>query len=652
MSTGHSIARVVLESRLPQLDRLFDYLIPDGMTVVPGVRVKVPLRSTARSSTGFVVETVGESEHQGALAPISELVSEVPVLMPEVWLLARAVADRQAGNAADVLRLAIPPRFVRAEKAWRSLEASADAPHVDPEALVEYAEDDLLALVEPGSRWELATPGGVDVDSEGNPRPRGASVVAQVALRALNAGGSVIVVVPDWRDLEAHRQALRQYLPEDSLVVWDSDLPGSERYSRFLRCLSGQPVVVLGNRHAIYAPVSKLRAVIVVDDADDAHREPLAPYPHTRNVALLRHQHSGCALIFACLTPSMSVSRLRDMGFIGALEPKQSVRAQVVPTALSLNAERDLHPARIPSVAHQAAMEALREGPVLVQVFRSGFSSAMACAACGERGLCQRCNGPLRLGSRDGTPSCLWCASPHAQWRCAHCQHGVLVPRGQGIGRTVRDFGLAFPKFSVIQSDGQKRIATLPPTPAIVVATRGAEPLVVGGYRAALLLDGQAMLSRESLGALEDTVRMWEHAVSLVSPSGMVFVTEVEGSPALSVATGKYRQLISGELREREALRLPPAIRLASVTGPSAVISELGAHVASLDSGIDVLGPVPLGDGLTRIIVRFPYAVGDRVTGELRALHLRHISRGRRGGTDRVRIVIDDTGHLDEFALQ
>lgn len=649
MSTDPRVARVVLESRLPQLDRLFDYSIPEGMAVEPGVRVKVPLRSSSRNATGFVVEVGSHSEHGGKLVPLGEVVSDVPVLSREVWALARAVADRHAGNAADILRLAIPPRYVRAEKLWINRPEPAGPPQCQVQTLAEYTDAELEALLVPGAKWALTTPWGVDQGPSGTPRPRGATVVAQLAARALAEGGSVIVVVPDWRDLEAHHQALREAISDDGIVLWDSDQVGSERYTEFLRCLSGDPVVVVGSRHAIYAPVSNLRLVAVVDDADDAHREPLAPYPHTRNVALVRAQQEECALVFAGIRHSMSVFRLQSMGFLGLLEPRKTKRPQVVPTALSANAERDMRPARLPSLAHQGATEALREGPVLVQVFRAGYSTALACASCGERGMCQKCHGPLRIGAKGAPPSCAWCATLYARWRCEHCGHTTMVPRGQGIGRTVSDFGKAFPKVPVIQSDGQHRVATVPASPAIVVATRGSEPLAVGGYRAALLLDGQAMLSRESIGALEETVSHWEHAISLVHPEGTVFLTEVEGSPALAVASGKYGPLMTAELREREVLRLPPSIRLASVSGPSAAITEIGHHVSALDDSVDVLGPVSLGDGSGRIIIRFPYAIGDRVTAELRATHLRHISRQRRGVPDRVRIVVDDTGHLDEF---
>src|SRR3954467_2562183 len=114
-----AIARVLVDSPLPQLDRLLDYRIPDGMDgVVPGVRVSVPLRAASRIAEGFVVELSSQQDFPGPLSDIVALISPVPVLQPEVWALARAVADRAAGSASDVLRLAIPPRQVRVEKSW------------------------------------------------------------------------------------------------------------------------------------------------------------------------------------------------------------------------------------------------------------------------------------------------------------------------------------------------------------------------------------------------------------------------------------------------------------------------------------------------------------------------------------------------------
>ena len=112
---------MLLDSPLPQLDRLFDYRIPPqfAQDAVPGVRVRVPLRSAGRVADGFLDRgRATRATTPGPLSDIDSVVSPVPVLAPEVWTLARAVADRAAGGASDVVRLAVPKRQVRVEKAW------------------------------------------------------------------------------------------------------------------------------------------------------------------------------------------------------------------------------------------------------------------------------------------------------------------------------------------------------------------------------------------------------------------------------------------------------------------------------------------------------------------------------------------------------
>lgn len=652
MKTDGGVARVVLESRLPQLDRLFDYAIPHSLDVSAGMRVKVPLRSGNRTTSGFVVEVVAESEHPGALASILEVVSTVSVLPPELWRLARAVADRQAGSAADVLRLAIPQRYVRQEKSWQSGDLPSSPSVESPPAVPGFSEAILDAMARAGARTVVTPTGGVIEDAVGKPRPRATEVVAGLVHRVFARGQSVVVSVPDWRDIEHYRAALTEHLPSSSLVESHSDLPGATRYLNFLRGLEHTPVIVLGNRHAVYQPVWNLGLLVVVEDGDDAHREPLAPYPHTRDVALVRAGQSNTAVVFTSSVPSLSATRWLSMGFCEGVRSTEQSRPTVIPTALTLGSDTDVSPARLPTQAHQAAKEALVTGPVLVQVFRSGYSTGLACKTCNERGVCSRCQGPLRLRSTQQSPSCSWCGNTESPWRCVACGGNTVVPRGQGIGRTVNDLGKAFPRVPVIRSDGDNRLLEVAHRPALIVATRGAEPVCPGGYRVALLLDGLAMLSRESLGTLEDTVRSWENAISLVHPNGRVFVTEVEGTPGLAVASGSYQGLLGQELTERESTRLPPALRMASVTGPSAVVADIRERILTLDPSIDALGPVGVGEGLTRTILRFSYFLGPLVTAELRAVHLQHISRQGRNKTLRVKIVVDDPGQLDALVSE
>jgi primosomal protein N' (replication factor Y) len=224
-----------------------------------------------------------------------------------------------------------------------------------------------------------------------------------------------------------------------------------------------------------------------------------------------------------------------------------------------------------------------------------------------------------------------------------------VKPIGHGVGRTVTELGKAFPRVPVIQADGDHPVTEVPDRPSLVVATRGAEPIAHGGYRAVLLLDGSSMLQRSSLGALEETVRGWEWAVSLAQPTAQVFVTDVDGPVVHAFTAGAHADLMRRELAERRSLRLPPAVRIASVTGPPQVVQEVTSGVVQGFTGVDVLGPVRLDDDRVRSLIRFPYSIGQEVARALRAdLISRALSKTP--AAKRLRIVCDDLAALDHIS--
>ncbi len=116
-ATELPIARVAVDVSLAHLDRTFDYQVTesDSAAAQPGTRVRV--RFSGRLLDGYVLDRVATSDHDGRLGFIERVVSPERVLVPEIAMLARAVADRYAGTMADVLRLAVPPRHAKAEAA-------------------------------------------------------------------------------------------------------------------------------------------------------------------------------------------------------------------------------------------------------------------------------------------------------------------------------------------------------------------------------------------------------------------------------------------------------------------------------------------------------------------------------------------------------
>ncbi len=629
------VARVAVDSPLPQLDRLFDYAIPDGLAdqVVPGVRVRVPLRSAGRIADAYVVEVTDGGSYDGALSAIEAVTSPIPVLAPEVWMLARRAADRAAGSASDILRLAVPGRQVRVEKAYLADAHSGPLPVAIAPPIDHYGPGVIEKAIAERHRLAVEAVPRVTQLADDSWVGTWALTLAQAAAVTVAAGESAIVVVPDYRDQDQLQAALSTILPPESVVRLDARQSNPDRYRGFLRCLGSDPLVIVGNRSAVYAPARNLGLIALWDDGDPLHSEPLAPYVHARDAALLRQEEQGCALIFASHSRSTEVERLVELGWLTALRPSPRILPKVVPTAQQSGGDPLAERARIPSSAWRAAREALSQGPVLVQVARPGYSPRLACVDCGQTARCLRCSGPLAQRNQRSVPSCSWCGALAVDWKCSHCDGTRLRSAGAaGTSRTAEDLGRAFPGIRVIVADGEHPVQAVDSRPALVIATRGAEPTAAGGYRAVLLLDGEQMIARESLRVAEDCLRWWSNAIALAAPGAPTMLVGVGGALATALVTWQQSDFVRSELADRRALRFPPAVRVATATGTLEAVSRAVEAVNGNPS--DILGPVDVAPSTVRTIIRFDYATGAEVAATLRAEVIRSATgrRNAKGG--------------------
>lgn len=637
---GRRIARVLIDSPLPQLDRLFDYALPDDLgDVTPGVRIKAPLRSAGRMIDGFVVDIDEEPDAARTLSEVDSVVSTTVVMPDRLYRLARRAADRAAGSASDVLRLAIPKRQVRVEKSWQSV---TDAPAVSDEALSRARE--VIARYE-GLDTVLSDSGRAAVEAipvqEGS-TPGWAAVLSAAATVMLSAGRSTILVVPDYRDQELLLSALQDLLPDDAVVRHDARQGNPDRYRGFLRTLDEAPCVVVGNRSAVYS-AAHAGLVAVWDDGDPLLAEPLAPYVHARDAALIRQEQEGSALLLVGHTRSTDAERLVLHGWMQDITAARRITPKV---QLSTPQELEQTAQRVPSSAFATARGATAEGPVLVQVARPGFAPTLVCATCRAPARCAHCGGPLGARRRGAVPVCGWCGVSANSWRCGQCESTQVRLASSGTERTADELGRAFPGVRVIVSDGAHPVQHVDDKPALVVATRGAEPIAANGYRAIILLDGARMLQAPELRIGESCLRWWANAAALAAPGAPIHLVGVNGPVARALATWTPAAYARSELESRRPLQMPPTTRVAQIDGlPASVRTALDAVSQIGIRGEAVLGPVPIGDeGRMRALVRFEYAAGHAVASALRATVVAEAAQARRGrGRQRIPLAV----HLD-----
>jgi primosomal protein N' (replication factor Y) len=313
--------------------------------------------------------------------------------------------------------------------------------------------------------------------------------------------------------------------------------------------------------------------------------------------------------------------------------------------------------ARLPTLAWQVVREGLKSGPVLVQVPRRGYVPRLACERCREPARCRHCAGPLEASEGTAALTCGWCGQGESAWQCQECGGFRLRAQVVGARRTAEELGRAFPAVPVRTSGREQVLDTVPGAPALVVSTPGAEPVAEGGYAAALLLDGWAMLGRPDLRAGEDALRRWIAAASLVRPQGAGGTVVIVAEPTLRPVQALVRWDPVGhavrELAERAELGFPPVSRMAAVSGaPEALAGFLAA--VELPGDAEVLGPVPVpdaapgpsrrpgapppGEHWERVLVRVPPGSGAALAS---ALKHAQAARMARGGTEPVRVRVD-----------
>lgn len=633
------VARVLVDVALAHLDRTFDYAVPETMAADARAGVRVKVRFAGHDVDGFVVERAASSDHAGVLAPLRRVVSPEPVLTAAVAALAAEVAERYAGVRSDVLRLAIPPRHATTEEQPSAPEPSTappgtDAAGSDPWGDYPQAGSFLTHLADgraPRAVWSAAP---------GDDWP---AMLARAAATTLRHGLGAVLCVPDGKDAARLDAALTSVLGEGHHVVLRADSGPAARYRDFLAVLRGTRRIVVGNRAAAFAPVASLGLVALWDDGDDLHAEPRAPYPHTREVLLLRAAREEAAVLLGGFSRSVEGDSLVRTGWAHDLAlPREALRRRAtvqVGGATDLARERDPggQGARIPGEVHSLLRDALTRGPVLVQTPRAGYALALACERCRTPARCGSCQGPLALTSALTPPACRWCGTQASRWSCAECgAHGLRAPV-LGESRTAEELGRSFPSTRVLTSAGDHVLTRVTDHPDIVVATPGAEPVADGGYAAVVLLDTWLLLARDDSRADEEALRRWSNAVGLLRPGGRALAVGDPAHPALQALVRWDQPGFARRLsQERQEARLPPAVRLATVTGGPGAVDDVLTLLAP-PAHVEVLGPVPTGDDEEQLVLRTPRSHGAELARSLGELQRVRSSRK----LDAVRIRVD-----------
>jgi primosomal protein N' (replication factor Y) (superfamily II helicase) len=553
---GPLVVRVLPD--VPAIGREFDYAVPDALAdeVRVGTVVRVPLHG--RRVRAWVVALDVEPPPGVRLQAVAKVTGWGPT--PELIDLARWASWRWAGRTASLLRTATPDPAVR---------ALPPAPRRPPAATGVRVRVVEQALDGPGPAVLRLAP-GADL---------------LIVVQAAAARGNALVLCPTADVARAMASRLRRAGTPVALAPRDW-------------ALGAAGATVVGTRAAVWAPVTDLAAVVVLDEHDEAHQQEQAPTWHARDVALERAARAGvpCVLTSPCPT-------LDALAGTTALSSSRTAERSGWPPVLVAD-RREEDPLRA-GLFSPALLRAIRGGGrALCVLNRTGRARLLACTACGELARCDACHAAVEQPSED-VLRCRRCATERPPV-CLGCGGTRLRYVRAGISRVREDLEalLGEPVAELAAGDdpgqadrarvvvGTEAVLRHVPRAEVVAFLDLDQELTAPRYRAA-----EQALALVALGARVAAASGPGHAGR--AGGTVVLQTRIPDHEVVEAAVHADPTYVQrAEAERRSMLRFPPETALAAVSGAGApaFVEAMGAPI-----GVELLGPA---DG--RWLVRAP----------------------------------------------
>ena len=433
----------------------------------------------------------------------------------------------------------------------------------------------------------------------------------------LDAGGSAAVLVPEMSLVPQIADRLRAVIG-DELAVQHSGLSAGERHDEWGRMLRGEARVAIGTRSAAFAPLARLRLIVVDEEHDGGYKSDRTPRYDTRWVARRRAQLTGARVILGSATPDLvSLARVRG----GHAERARLVERRVggVPSIeiADLRAELAAGNRSIFSTSLADALGALRRGSeqAVLLINRRGAATFILCRDCGESLRCPDCDLPFVYHIDGGSLRCHHCGRSSVPTdRCPSCGSARIRYFGAGTQRVEAELRQRWPGLRIGRLDSDALAARRGFESVYDDFRDGRTDVLVGTQLAAKGLD-QPTVTLAAVVAADVTLnlpdyRAAERTFQLVAqvagragrgplPGRVIVQTYSPGHYAVKAAAAlDVDGFADDELLRRRLLGYPPfsvIARLLVADPDRARAEDRGRRAAEAVAGADVevLGPLP-----------------------------------------------------------
>ena len=508
------IAEVIVNSGLTQLNRVFDYGVPNDLDVVVGMRVLVPFGYRKQSEIGYVIGIKESSEYK-----CKNIIKVVENVFDEKKLeIAKWMSTKYFCNLSETIKLLVPPGTSsniygvkdKTEK-WVSISKNADfnlikndkqqriinflldnfeAPSyeiieytdtslsilktLEKNGLIEFKENRIFRnpfknkdikksepfVLNDEQRQALES---IDISKKGEYLLYGVTgsgkteVYLQLIQKVLDTGKNAIILVPE---ISLTPQITDRFLSRfgDIVAILHSRLSKGERYDEWQKIKSGKSRIVIGARSAIFAPINNLGVIIIDEEHDSSYKSETMPKYDVRDVARKMSEIYEIPILLGSATPDIRTYYAALNGKIKLLKLKNRISISGMPEVSIVDMREELatgNKTPFSRKLYYAIKENIqKKEQTMLFLNRRGYSTFIMCRDCGYVVKCDKCDVSMTYHLTENKLICHYCGeNMEAPAICPKCGSKKIKYFGTGTQKIEQELKRYLPEASVIRMD-------------------------------------------------------------------------------------------------------------------------------------------------------------------------------------------------------
>lgn len=273
----------------------------------------------------------------------------------------------------------------------------------------------------------------------------------------VDSGRSVIVMVPEISLTPQTVDIFKRSFGK-KIAVFHSALSMGERADEFKRVKSGEAVIAIGTRSAVFAPFENLGLIIMDEEQEHTYKSESNPRYHAREVAKFRASKNGALLLMASATPSIESYAKAKSGKYKLFTLEERFGKASLPEVICVNLNEEQNGSERNFVSRRLLDELeinlKRKEQSIILLNRRGYNTFVVCKKCSNVVTCPYCSISMTYHSSNNRLMCHYCGyTTNMVDKCSVCGSENIRYSGVGTQKIESDLQKLLPEAKILRID-------------------------------------------------------------------------------------------------------------------------------------------------------------------------------------------------------